>query len=185
MSGLTKKIEVTSNIVVILVAILFGATLVNNYLLLKSVSSKNENNARTKNDGAARLIGKSIQLPGVDWAPNKQSLILFIRSTCHFCTESAEFYRQLVKNQFQKPDTALIAVSTDSIVTTKSYLTSLDLPITTIVQSDLSTIGVPGTPTILQVDRGGLVTNVWLGKLDKESELRVLAQLQEPVVAQP
>lgn len=174
MSNITKKIEVISNIAIIVSAILLGVVFAKRYLYPTPVSS-------TANDSV--IIGKKISLPEVDWIGNGNNLVLFIQSNCRYCTDSAPFYKQLVSLQLSNQNNSqsalqLIAISPEPTQASKAYLDSVGVHIDKVRQADLRSIGVRGTPTLLQVDGSGVITNVWLGQLDKNRETEVLTRLQ-------
>jgi len=41
----------------------------------------------------------------------------------------------------------------------------------------LQKVGISGTPTILLVDKKGVISDLWVGKLTEEKEAEVLAKL--------
>ena len=45
-------------------------------------------------------------------------------------------------------------------------------------QVPLNTLGVRGTPTLLLVNDAGVVTDVWVGKLEPDQQTQVLAALE-------
>jgi hypothetical protein len=47
----------------------------------------------------------------------------------------------------------------------------------TIRQAPPSSLGVQGTPTLLLVNKEGVITSSWRGKLPSEKELEVMARL--------
>lgn len=100
--------------------------------------------------------------------------MLAISTTCHFCTESAAFYKKLV--QLRKA-TRLIAITPQSIENAKKYLESLGVAVDEVKQLPLERIGVQGTPTLLLPDSSGTVIQTWAGKLTPEKEHHVLSAL--------
>src|SRR4051812_27181887 len=77
-----------ANIAVICVAISLGVVLISRTI---------RNNRVTTSASAYTqpLKDQKIKLPGIDWSKNEQTLVMAISSTCHFCTESAAFYREI------------------------------------------------------------------------------------------
>jgi len=114
----------------------------------------------------------SLGIPDVDWRRSKQTLVLVLREGCHFCSDSAEFYRQLAMESRQTK-TKLVTVLPGSIEDSRKYLNDLKVPINEIRQSPLSKVNVRGTPTLLLVNEKGVVTKSWVGQLprDRESEV--------------
>jgi hypothetical protein len=58
-----------------------------------------------------------------------------------------------------------------------AYLAKLGLQVGDVRQGSLSALRIPGTPTLLLVDRQGIVQNVWVGKLSGNEETQVLNTL--------
>lgn len=110
----------------------------------------------------------------IDWKQNKQTLILAISSSCHFCTESAPFYKKLAQN---KGDTRLVALLPQPVEEGREYLERLGVSVDEVRQSSLDQIGVHGTPSLLLVDASGVVKNFWVGRLPPDQESTVLDAL--------
>jgi thioredoxin-related protein len=164
MSGIVKKIEVTSNIAIIVAAIMIGVVIAQKYYV-----SKNRVTPYVPK-------GTKISLPNIDWSKNGQSLVLALQTGCHYCSESAPFYQRLA-SEMSARKIPLIAVLPQTIEEGQNYLNSLKAPIGDIRQAQLKSIGVQGTPTILLVDSNGEVKASWAGKLPPNKESEVLNSL--------
>jgi len=108
-------------------------------------------------------------LPGVDWSKNEKTLVVAISSSCHFCTESAAFYRDIRA----RTRIHTIAVLPQSVNEGRNYLNNLGVQVDEVLQAPLSSIDVSGTPTLILVGRDGTVIRTWLGKLPPELEKEV------------
>lgn len=170
MESVFKKLEVAANVAIILVALLLGVVLVKRYLWLPSQNVASAAVAPDSSSGAA----DKIQLPGLDLSSNK-TLVLALSNSCHFCTESASFYRDLAKAQ---PHVKMIAVLPQSVDDGKKYLNGLGVQVDGVMQAPLNALNVRGTPTLLLVNQDGSVAAKWVGKLPAEDEVRVKAQLK-------
>jgi hypothetical protein len=117
-------------------------------------------------------VGSRVSLNGLS-SSNSAALLLVVSPTCHFCVESADFYRRLLTALQGSPVrvTALLLNRTDEA---PEYLKRLPVPVTH-VPGGVRQLRVRGTPTILLVDRNGIVQNVWVGKLPIEKENEVIA----------
>jgi hypothetical protein len=166
MSSLIKKLEVSANIAILLLASLIGVILTKNYLWPGKDVVVSESRKRN-------IIqpGTKLSLPDVDWTQNGQTLILALSKDCRYCSESASFYQKIV-NQRQGKSLKVIAVLPQDTQSGQNYLNGLGVAVDEIRQTSLSSIQVSGTPTLLLVDQNGVVKEVWVGKLpsDKESE---------------
>lgn len=166
MSSLTKKLEVSANLAIIILALLIGVIFTKNYLWPGKDVGVSESRKRN-----TVQPGTKLSLPDVDWAQNGQTLILALSKDCHFCSESASFYQKIV-SQRQGKSLKVIAVLPQDTRSGQNYLSGLGVAVDEIRQASLSSIQVSGTPTLLLVDNAGVVKEVWVGKLppDKESE---------------
>src|ERR1035441_5548540 len=71
---------------------------------------------------AESLIGKSLKVRGADWAASQTHAVLFVNSHCHYCTESAPFYRRLVGALQDGRAAALAVLSTEPVEVTRKFL---------------------------------------------------------------
>ena len=117
-------------------------------------------------------MGERLDVPNVNWAQNKKSLVFFLKKDCPYCTSSAPFYRQLIEDA-SKRNVKCVAVLPNSADEARKYLQYLELPIEN-VQTDPSTnYKISGTPTVLLVDDGGIVRSAWFGAAPgREKEMR-------------
>jgi len=177
MNKLAQKIELASHIAIIIVAALISVVLVKNYLLSdsKAKSGASNNTAIARNSGEAGIVGKAISLPDTDWKRGDQTLVLVLSTGCNFCTESAPFYKEVI--QKRKGSTRLVAVLPQSVEAGRKYLADLGIAVDEVRQAPPSSLGVQGTPTLLLVNKEGVITNSWRGKLPQEKELEVIAHL--------
>lgn len=177
--SLPGKIETTANVATIGVAVLLSAVLVKAYLL--PAPSPHIPPAL-----AATSVGTSLkrQLPGIDWGKNGQTLILALSTHCHFCTESAPFFRRL--GDEARKNVNMVAVLPESVAESEQYLKNEGVHVDQVKQASPGSIGVRGTPTMLLVNGRGAVTRVWVGKLgprDQEQVLSVLSGAQAVVLS--
>lgn len=170
--GLSKKIELVANVAIIVVACLLGMVLVKSYLLHAPTDKSTQRQDSTPGQNVA-VLANEIKLDSlnIDWKRNGQTLLLVVSSSCHFCTESAPFYRQLA-NGHQR--TRLVAVLPQPIDEGKRYLDRLGFAVDDIKQASLSSINVMGTPTLMLVNSDGVVVQTWIGKLPEAQEEDVL-----------
>lgn len=168
MSNLYKRIELISNLAIIVVAILLGVVLVNRYLLSPSPKSESTEGARIK-------PGTKLSLPDVDWGRNNKTLLLLLSTNCHFCTESTPFYQRLAQEKAKHGGgTSVIAVMPQSVSEAQKYLSDHGIVVDQITQAAPSAAYATGTPTLIMVDRTGSVVESWIGKLPPEKEVEVL-----------
>lgn len=171
MKDLAKKTEFIANVGIIVVAMLLAAVLTRQYLLVKNIKS----DKGIVTDQPSH-IGTKIPLSDIDWGKNRQTLLLAISSTCHYCTESASFYQRLIK---ENANTKIVAIMPQEIVAGRYYLDKQQIPLQDIKQLTLDSLGVTGTPTLILVDNNGVVTGWWIGRLSQSRETEVLDRLRQ------
>jgi thioredoxin-related protein len=157
-----KAIELAANIGIVLVAVAALVIFARSYL--------------TQPATQRALVGEKLALKDVNWQVSKKSIVLVLSTTCHFCTESAPFYRQLVKKS-EEQHVRTIAVFPQAAVEASSYLKNQDVVVSEVRQSSLADMQVDGTPTLLLIDEKGVVRGEWVGKLPLDGEKDVLAKL--------
>jgi hypothetical protein len=176
--GMSKKIELVANLAIIVVACLLGTVLVRNHLFTRpSVvddSVANRSKANSQFPGVSPLKAGS-KLSGPDMEFAGETLILAISSTCHFCTESASFYKTLGQT---RGNIRLVAVMPQPVEDGRKYLEKLGVSVDEVRQLPLERLGVQGTPTLILVDASGVVRNSWMGFLPPEAELVVFKALK-------
>ena len=160
LTGMSKKIELAANLAILVVSCLLAITLVKAYFLNES--------------GDKATSTPSVASLDIAWNQNGQTLILALSRNCHFCTESAPFYKQLSQS---KGNTHLVALLPQSVEEGREYLEHLGVSVDQVKQFSLEEIGVSGTPTLLLVDTSGVIKNRWVGKLSPEQEATVLSVL--------
>lgn len=166
---LTRTIELTTNIVIITVAVLLSIVLVNNHIL-----HGGQPDARALDSPRTIPTGTKVSLRDVNWAANKRTLLMVLSDGCRFCTESADFYKKLAQERAKHDDMRIIAVLPQEVSAGQAYLNKLGVSVDEVRQLPLNLVGVRGTPTLILVDDKGLVTASWVGKLPSEKEVEVL-----------
>lgn len=166
---LTRGIETSANVAILIVAILLGAVLV-----MQLLAGGTQTHTGTPQPGAVSDHDTKLTLPGVDWSESNRSLVIALSSTCHFCTESASFYQRLAKERGVR----LIAVLPQDVTEGRTYLDSLRVPIGDVRQMPLDALGVEGTPTLFLIDNEGRVSGKWVGKLGPDGESELLEQVR-------
>jgi hypothetical protein len=170
--NLSGKIETTANVATVAVAALLSAVLIKVYLLPAP--------APRSPQGLAEMgVGTNLnsRVPGVDWRKNGRTLVLAISTQCQFCKESTPFYRKLQEQVGRNLKT--VAVLPQPVAEAEEYLNREGVRVDQVKQATMANIGVRGTPTMLLVNSAGVVTKVWVGKIQPEREQEVLAALRK------
>lgn len=166
MSVLEKRLEIAVNVAILCAFLMVAALAGQRFWLARS---------------AARVsgpeIGAKVSLAGVDWTKSGRTLVLALSTTCHFCSESAEFYKKVLPEAINH-GVPVVAVLPQPTAEGRSYLDGLGVHVQDILQTPLTAVDTAGTPTILVIDRGGKISKAWVGKLAPQQESQVLASLQ-------
>jgi hypothetical protein len=113
-------------------------------------------------------------------AGTDRALVVAVAPTCHFCTDSMPFYKQLLDERNQKGSKTKVIAAVpreDAKAEEQQKMASAGVNPDALVVLDFQNIKVPGTPTILHVDNQGKVLDVWVGKQDSSGEKEILKAL--------
>ena len=173
---LTRAVEVSANVAIIIVALLLGAVLVKRHLLADTRAEADA--ARPRMVAAATAPGSKLPLAGVNWTENGRTLLLALSSKCHFCTESADFYKRLAEARAGRKDLRLVAVLPQDVGEGRAYLDKLGVSVDEVRQASLDSVGAAGTPTLIMADGEGAATELWVGRLPPDKEAEVLDRIR-------
>ena len=190
---LARALEIATNLSIIVVALVGTTVLIKNYLLRPNVPATSENKPVAVDRSALRpqenprpdrpaptgpATGTQISVPGVNWSDSEETVLLALSSRCHYCTESAPFYQKLTRELAAQKNVRVVAVFPQEVGQGKKYLDDLNVPVTQVIQAQLDSLGVKGTPTLLIVDKSGTVRQSWVGRLTAERETEVLSRIK-------
>jgi thioredoxin-related protein len=166
MSKIYQRIELTANLLIIVVAILIVGVLAHRYLSPAPKSPQPK----------GPTVGSKLSLTNLDLSKSNKNVLLVLQKGCHFCSESAEFYKRLIA-ETKGSNVNIVAVLPQEKQEAEGYLDSLGIKGVEIRQSRLDSLSVSGTPTIIVLNDKGDILAVWVGKLPAEKEKEVLAKL--------
>lgn len=162
-------LDVTTNVVVVVFAVVAIGVLVKNYFAPQGVKP-------------SVAIAKGSALPeiaGVDYKLAPRTLILALNVDCRYCSKSVPFYRSLAEARQENADKFNIVaafINKDSGLV-KSYVEEKQLSVQSIAGVELEKLGVHMTPTIILVDSAGRVLDSWRGELQPDDEREVFGSL--------
>ena len=119
------------------------------------------------------LAGTTVSLPGAQLPRDRDSLLLVVSTTCHFCKDSLPFYKQLTEKSRGRLN--IVAVLPQPQSDAQKFLSDAGVAANQIVSASLNSQGVRGTPTVLLVDGTGKVKHAWVGRLDEKGQENLLA----------
>lgn len=168
---LKQILDVTTNIVVVLFAVVALGVLAKNYLLPQSGKA-----------GAIKRGSVFADIPGIDYKLAPRTLILALNVDCRYCTRSVPFYNSLAQARQENANKFNIVaafINSDAELV-NSYAEDKQLSVETIAGVDLDKLGINMTPTIILVDSTSKVLDSWRGALQHDGEREVFAALGLP-----
>jgi peroxiredoxin len=172
---MTRRLEVLANAAFLIVCVMVTAVL--GRQLVWPTAPAVVAGAPSRPAPAPRPVyqpGERIELAGVDFTKSDKTLLLVIRSTCKYCTESMPFYKGLAGNRVLKSNVRIVGVSPDEIPVSEAYLGQYQLKLSGVVKIPLGALKVRGTPTAILVDRNAVIKQVWPGLLDEVRQQEVI-----------
>jgi thioredoxin-related protein len=177
MKNIHKKTELVANLLIIIAALLVVGVLMQRSFSLDTAASPS---GKVGNQAEPQLElpkpGDKVLLENVDWSKSDKNVLLILQKGCQYCSDGAEFYQKLIQ-QSQRNNIRFIAVLPQDRQEAEKYLASLNISSIEVRQSQLSSLLVAGTPTIIVANDKGEVVNVWFGKLSPDKEQEVLGKL--------
>jgi hypothetical protein len=157
-----RLLEISANLAILVVAII----IVGNFVWARW---------KPKQELQSPKVGTKVSLPGIKWDEGA-TLVLALQKGCRYCEASAGFYRRL-RNQRSGSQPRMLALVPGDKTDIARYLSEQGVQFDDIINASLSDINVSLTPTLLLIDRAGIVTNVWVGKLDSSKETEVAQRM--------
>ena len=162
----TKTLEVITNFALLVVCLLVVGLYVRSRL----------GNSQPQVASHKPPIGVTLNVSGVDWSNSQHTLVMALSTNCHFCTDSAPFYRKLTEIAKQQ-HARVIAILPQPVAESTLYVAQRGFSVDDVRQLPLNDIHVEGTPTLLLVDSTGRVTTGWVGKLTSKLETEVISSI--------
>jgi thiol-disulfide isomerase/thioredoxin len=128
-------------------------------------------------------VGSSITFDGVDWRQSDRTVVLALSSHCPHCKANAGLYREISKRR-QSGVLRVIAVFAEDRDAASRFLSEHSVPVDLVVRRKKNDTAVAGVPTVLLVNRDGVLTDSWYGRVTSErDEHELLEQLAVPATA--
>ena len=169
---LKNILDVTTNVMVVVFAVVAIGILVKNYLVPSSV----------KTSVAIKTGTVFPEIAGADYKQTPRTLILALNVDCRYCTRSVPFYNSLAEARQENTGqfNIVAAFVNNDAALVKSYAEEKQLLVQSIAGVDLDKLGVHSTPTLILVDSAGKVLDSWRGELQPEGEREVFSTLGVP-----
>lgn len=119
-------------------------------------------------------------ISGLDLSKHDFSLLLLLKNGCEFCEESMPFYRQLgALAEHNQTNVFIAAVVPDGPTTARVMLKLHNVDVPIFPSISLRQLRIRGTPTLLLINREGVVQRIWIGKLPPNVEGEVISTIKD------
>ncbi|HTX33830.1 MAG TPA: hypothetical protein VME43_02380 [Bryobacteraceae bacterium] len=163
-----SRLEWASHIAVIAVCILAGTMLVDRWLSLPKGADPAE----------ALLVGKHVSVEG-PWDKSRLTVLVAMTTHCRFCLASMPLYQRLSQmSGGAKSGWALMIASPEPAEDVRRFLSGEHIAAAGVIHTDLRSLGVTGTPTLLIIDSKGVIGRVFVGRLSDARERQLLRLLK-------
>lgn len=137
-------------------------------------------NRRAEGHGSSKTTGGlkvGVQVPpisGIEYSAARVTVLLFLNSRCDACVESLPDYTSFETRSTQSQVFALFVSETTAEVENFRRL-GLGLPIKHL--ASFRAYHISATPTILMLNRQGIVLEYWVGRLSRRAKERIVKEL--------
>jgi len=165
-TSIKDKIEITTNLLIILVLVLIGGSYVKAHF--------------DHRQPPGLSVGERISAPaGYHWQEHDETLVVAVRAGCIYCEHSYPLYQRLEGLEHENHLKAhMLVVMPDNTEKGAALLSTHGLTSQNIPGTLLNNMKVYGTPTLLLVDANGRLLQSWIGELDASKADALLAQLR-------
>lgn len=133
-------------------------------------------------DGGAGFAGKplwnlgdKVEAVSDQASGSVQTVLLVVRSSCRYCTESMPLYRDILR---QRSQAQVILAGPEPTHVLAAYAALHDFSPDDVLSISPDRLPVAGTPTLLVLDTSSSVTARWEGVLSKREQGELLRQVQ-------
>lgn len=119
---------------------------------------------------------------GLGTEAEEYSVILALSPDCPFCMMSMDFYKHIVDDEHKYLDNigVYVIVASEALLESERIaLKNAGVNINNVLSMDFSSLDLQGVPSILVVNRRGVVLHYWKGLLDNVKEQEVKDVLKE------
>jgi peroxiredoxin len=111
---------------------------------------------------------------GLKFASARSTLILVTHSKCHYCQASLPFYKQLTAAA-HAAGVRVVGVSSEDIKVHRDFLEAGGLFLDDVISMKAANIRATGTPTLILVNRQGVIQESWIGQLPADKERHTIS----------
>jgi thioredoxin-related protein len=124
-------------------------------------------------------LGRTLSAEEIDWSQSERTLVIFFQKGCRFCEESISFYHRITREFLSESSLRIVVGFPNNLDDNTLYLREKTIDVKQVKELPFNKFGVQGTPTLLLVNRNGVVVNQWVGKLPPLVEDEILRVLRD------
>lgn len=115
---------------------------------------------------AAYTVGERIQpLQGVEFATSSNTLVAFVGSNCQFCIDSAPLYRAVAEERDRRRGALqFVVASREPVERLQAFAARYHVRADRLISVVTDHVKIRMTPTLVLLDRSGIVQGVWTGE---------------------
>lgn len=154
--------ETVANVAVVVMSIAVTFTLVDTFVVQRHFQRA----ATTPEYRVGENVAGAFKDAGL--AESNVTAVLIVNSQCHFCQDSAPFYRRLaqLKNLGSAGMFRTVVISSDGVQAGRRYASAYQIAVDDVIRLPVPALPrLSGTPTLLILDRAGRILGRWTGKL--------------------
>jgi hypothetical protein len=122
--------------------------------------------------------GGALQIEGIDWSAADRTIVVLISPTCPACNASGAFYQRLTQAVRTVPQTRLVFIAAEPTPDVRAWLQQLNLASERVVEvSKPAWLGFFVVPSLVIVDRHGVITDLMANRLTDAEQISVLARV--------
>jgi thioredoxin-related protein len=169
---LKSYLEITTNVAVLLVALVILGTLAWRYFTPKP---------EIRLQSGLQKGAVFPELPSINYNISSKTLLIALSSKCDYCSEGLPFYKELARVQQENSNSSrVIAIFSDTKDEVKQYVQGNGLDLETVSGIDFKAVNLIATPSIILVDNAGRIIDFWIGKPSKDVEQQIIKVLGPP-----
>src|ERR1700738_3888382 len=143
MPSITSRVfRVITYFVLAIISIASGILVANKYIQAK------------KKIHSSRIVVGSRFPQDLEWKGYSRTLVLSLQKGCKYCSDSTEFYQRLVSKSDEE-HVRVVAIMPQEIDEARQYLEAAQINISEVRQTQLSSLGILGTPCLFMIGNNG------------------------------
>jgi hypothetical protein len=160
----SARIDMAANVAVILTCVLVC------YAIVARLAARPTNGPLVPYKVGVRMETS----PAIHYSKAAWTAVLFVKSTCPYCTQSMGLYREIAAlSAHQTGRLRLVVASPESVDISARYLADNRVGVDRVLQVGTT---VP-TPTLVLADNQGIVRALWVGRQDEAGSRAVIRRL--------